>query len=72
MKASHCSMTTEARSLRIGPNSTYTADVKAALVHIYEHTKTDEACKEWVEVAHPTLAEVDCQRRPKSPIFDRR
>lgn len=32
-------------------NPTYTADVKAALVHMYQHTKTDEACNEWVEVS---------------------
>ena len=32
-------------------NSTYTADVKAALVFLYEHTKTDDLCWEWREVS---------------------
>jgi len=32
-------------------NSTYTADGKAALVFLYEHTKTDEPCHEWGEVS---------------------
>jgi len=32
-------------------NSTYTADVKAALVFLYEHTKTDDLCREWGEVS---------------------
>lgn len=32
-------------------NTTYVADVKAALVHIYERTKTDEACREWGEAS---------------------
>lgn len=32
-------------------NSTYTADVKGALVFLYEHTKTDEVCSEWGEVS---------------------
>ncbi len=32
-------------------HSTYTADVKAALVFLYEHTKTDEPCREWGEVS---------------------
>lgn len=32
-------------------NSTYTADVKAALVHIYERTKAEEPCREWGEVS---------------------
>jgi len=30
---------------------TYTDDVKAALVFLYEHTKTDEPCHEWGEVS---------------------
>lgn len=32
-------------------HSTYAADVKAALVFLYEHTKTDEPCREWGEVS---------------------
>jgi hypothetical protein len=28
----------------------YTDDVKAAIVFLYEYTKTDEPCKEWGEV----------------------
>lgn len=32
-------------------NSTYTADVKAALVFLYEYTKTDDPCREWGEVS---------------------
>lgn len=32
-------------------NSTYTADVKATLGHIYTHTQTNEACEKWVEVS---------------------
>lgn len=32
-------------------NSTYTADVKAALYFLYERTKTDELCREWGEVS---------------------
>jgi len=32
-------------------HSTYTADVKAALIFLYEHTKTDEPCREWGEVS---------------------
>lgn len=41
-------------------NYTYTADVKAALVFLYENTNTEEACAKWVEVSglewlfHPT------------------
>ncbi|HZL83658.1 MAG TPA: nucleotidyltransferase [Candidatus Deferrimicrobium sp.] len=31
-------------------NSTYTADMKAALYFLYERTKTDELCREWGEV----------------------
>lgn len=30
---------------------TYTSDVKAALVFLYEHTKTDDPCREWGEVS---------------------
>jgi hypothetical protein len=30
---------------------TYTGDVEAALVFLYEHTKTDEPCREWAEVS---------------------
>jgi len=32
-------------------NSTYTADVKDALVSLYEKTKTDDTCREWGEVS---------------------
>lgn len=32
-------------------NNTYTADVKAALIFLYEHTKTDDPCREWGEVS---------------------
>ena len=32
-------------------NSTYTADVKAAIVFLYGHTKTDDPCREWREVS---------------------
>jgi predicted nucleotidyltransferase len=32
-------------------NNTYAADVKAALVEIYQRTQSDETCKEWVEVS---------------------
>jgi predicted nucleotidyltransferase len=32
-------------------HSTYTADVKAALVFLYEHTKVEEPCREWGEVS---------------------
>ena len=32
-------------------NSTYTVDVKAALAFLYEHTKTDDSCREWGEVS---------------------
>ena len=32
-------------------NSTYTADVKAGLVFLYENTKTDDPCREWGEVS---------------------
>jgi hypothetical protein len=35
-------------------NSTYTADVEAALVFLYEHTKTDDLCREWGEVSELT------------------
>lgn len=32
-------------------HSTYTADVRAALVHIYQRTKAEETCKDWREVS---------------------
>ncbi|HUU84630.1 MAG TPA: nucleotidyltransferase [Phycisphaerae bacterium] len=32
-------------------HDTYTADVRSVLVFLYENTKTDEACGEWVEVS---------------------
>ena len=32
-------------------NYTYSADVKAALVYLYENTNTQEACAKWVEVS---------------------
>jgi len=41
-------------------NYTYSADVKASLVFLYENTETDAACEKWVEVSglkwlfHPT------------------
>jgi hypothetical protein len=30
---------------------TYTDDVKATIVFLYENTKTDELCRKWVEVS---------------------
>lgn len=32
-------------------HATYTDDLRAALVHLYEGTKTDQACTEWGEVS---------------------
>jgi len=32
-------------------HSTYKADVEASLAHLYEHTKADDACREWGEVS---------------------
>lgn len=32
-------------------HSTYTADLRSAVVFLYENTKTDDACREWGEVS---------------------
>ena len=35
--------------LRFG-HDTYTADVRFAIAHLWNNTRTDDACKEWGEI----------------------